>query len=101
MIYLPITLNSNDCVEHFSDSVFRVHSSSGVYDFYLNEHYQSYPVSHDVDYVPTCLDHNQFTSNVWYRNDISDIMVTFGIFLFFVGFLILLVFKSFFRGFLR
>lgn len=49
-------------------------------DFYINSHYISKNGSQNFNYnstLPTCIESSNITNNFYYRNDISDILITF------------------------
>lgn len=57
-------------------------------DYYVNSHYMSKNGTQNFNYnttLPTCIDSALVTNDFYYRNDISDILITFLIFLF-IGF---------------
>lgn len=102
MVYLPIQINSNNCAYVYDNNIIRVYATRPNYnttiqytDFFVNSHYITRTGSTTFGQFSTinydCLNATDFTSNIWYRNDIADISITFG-----VWFSIIILFISFF-----
>lgn len=86
-IYLPDTINNNQCVVVQSEGHLRVYSSrpNGTQqnvtynDYYLRENYLKSSGSTTWNQYTTqnCLDNNQFTTDYWYRPDIWQSLICF------------------------
>lgn len=106
-IYLPITLNNQNCVEIRDKDTIRVWErqpyQNGTFnytDYYINSHYlEKAGTSTFSQYstIPICVDHSTITNDYFYRNDIADICITFTILCIFVFLIPLKVFMRFFR----
>jgi len=87
MIYLPIDIYDNYCAYWYDNNTIRVfyqkpiteRTSYDYIDFFTDNHYYSktgsqyiYSVS-DLD----CISKDNFTSDIYYRNDITDILICF------------------------
>lgn len=110
-IYLPVeNVSDFKCYSVYNSDIIRayknqpqINSSSDYVDFYINSHYLekegrqiwgSY-----TEYLPTCLANNSITNDFYYRNDLSDILLSFIIIVIFcIYFPILLFSKCFKRG---
>lgn len=91
-VFLP-SYNSNNCAFIYSSDIIRVldsqptHNSNINYtDYYIKSSYISN--RGQVNYgqystLPTCINSNNITNNVFYRNDIDKILVIFLILLIF------------------
>lgn len=112
MVYLPIQINSNNCAYVYDSNIIRVYDSRPTYnttiqytDFFINSHYLTRSGSTSFGQYQTlnydCIAHTDFTTNIWYRIDISDISITFGVWfaiiILFIGFFC----KTFRRGLFR
>lgn len=90
MIYVP-DYSSNNCAYIVNsdiirkyDSTPRLNSTISYNDYYIKSGYiynRSYTSFGQYSTLPTCIDSSRITTNVFYRNDISDIMITFFILL--------------------
>lgn len=70
-------------------------------DYYINSSYLYQDGSQTFSRystIPVCLDSNNLTTDVYYRNDIDKIMVTFIILIGIVVFVFWLCLKALFRG---
>lgn len=70
-------------------------------EYYVNSHYLYKNGSTqfgNYNYNVNCLDNSVLTNKYMYRNDISDILLTFVLFIGFVIFMVGMPLKSFFRG---
>lgn len=73
-------------------------------DYYINSHYlyqdgtQSFG-NYTSTYLPVCLNSENLTDSVYYRNDISDILIVFIIMCIFCFYIPLKVFMRLFRRF--
>lgn len=75
-------------------------SSVAYTDYYVNSHYMSKSgIQQFSNYsqIPTCLNSNDITSNIYYRNDLPDILIVFTIFCIFCFVLPLKIFVRLFR----
>ena len=86
MIYVPNYTNSNCVVIRDKDTI-RVYDSQPTYnsnnyftDYYINSNYlfnNGYQQFNQYSTLPTCINHNLLTTNVYYRNDFDKIMIIF------------------------
>lgn len=105
MVYVPV-YNNNNCAYVYDASRIRVYSSRPqsnttitYRDYYFNSHYLYYDGStsfSNYSTIPTCLANDEVSTNIWYRNDLPDIMIVLFIILF-IGYFII---KKIVRGFL-
>lgn len=88
MIYVP-QFNNNSCIVITNSDTIRVYEFQPYYnsnvpykDYYIKSNYIfNSNVAYFSNYstLPTCQDNSRFTTNVYYRNDLSEIMVIFAI----------------------
>ena len=110
-VYLPID-NVNDfaCYSVLDKDTIRAYSSrpqintsSNYVDFYINSHYlekegtQTWG-SH-VAYLPECISSDAITTDFYYRNDMSQILIMFIILCIFIFYIPIKVFLRLFRRF--
>lgn len=106
LTYLPIVLNEQEnCVVFVSHDIVRVYdnipsigSSSSYTDYYITDHYTSISGVDNISESIICSSLDNFTNNVFYRFDISDILVSFACIFFVSIFMIYFALKCFFRG---
>ena len=89
-IYLP-EYSANNCAYIQSEGVIRVYenrpTTQGNYNyieyFYDSNYYSRYGVQSFSNYstYPTCISSNDITTNIYYRNDLMEILLYFGSFL--------------------
>ena len=90
-VYLPV-YDTNNCAYIQSSDVIRVYdtrptnnSTVGYRDYFINSNYiynvgsQSFG---SYSTIPQCISQDRITTDVFYRNDIADIMIIFIIFAF-------------------
>ena len=109
MLYLPSTNYS--CVYVRGQGVVRAYIQAPNYnttcqyrDYYIDSHYtyaDGEQTFSQYSSLPVCLSSNDITDKYMYRNDISDILLTFVLFVGIIWFLISKLVKTFFRGFKR
>lgn len=108
MIYVPDKENY-ECFVVRSDEVIRAYENIprnntevNYRDYYYNSNYlyndgiQSFS---QYTTLPTCLDNNNVTTNVYYRNDFANILIIFMIMSIFCFYLPLKIFMRLFRRF--
>lgn len=106
-IYLPSITNQN-CVEVRDKDTIRVWEQRpqqnqqwyNYTDYYINSHYLTKNGSQQFSQyssIPTCVDHSAISDDYFYRNDITDILITFTIIVFFVVLIPLKIFMRLFR----
>lgn len=111
MIYVPEDYNnSNYCVYMQSNSVLRVYTARPTYnstityrDFMVDNHYlyrDGVTSFSQYSTLPTCLAQDQLTSFWGYRTDLADILLSLGIIVVFLYFVLSRPFKLLFRGWL-
>lgn len=87
-IYLPETINQDQCVVVQSEGHIRVYDSRpngytqnnvSYRDYYLRENYlmSSNTTNFNTYTSLNCLDYNQFTNDYWYRPDIWQSLLCF------------------------
>lgn len=87
MIYVPNDTNYDSCYVVRDKDTIRAYSSIPTQnsnvpykDYYVNSHYMfSYGSQNFSQYsiIPTCESSSNITSNVYYRNDLADILICF------------------------
>lgn len=92
-IYLPAYTNNNCIVVRDKDTI-RVYDSQPQYntnvnytDYYINSHYLTNTGTANYgnySSLPTCRNQNEFTKEVFYRNDFDSILIIFTIMSFFI-----------------
>lgn len=106
-IYLP-SITNNNCVEVRDKDTIRVweqrpQQNNQYYnytDYYINSHYLTKNGSQQFNQystIPTCVDHSAISNDYFYRNDITDILITFTIIMLFVVLIPLKIFMRLFR----
>lgn len=105
MVYIP-TYNNGNCVVVSNADTIRVYdhqptnnTQTNYIDYYVNSHYLSNTGSTSYNYGVTCLASNQISTNWIYRNDLSDILLSFVCIALIIYLPIKLLFKKFFRRF--
>lgn len=90
MIYVP-EYNNSYCAFIYNSDIIRVYNDKPSHNTTIS--YKDYYIKSSYIYntgsttfssystLPTCISNDRITTNVMYRNDISDIMVTFFILL--------------------
>lgn len=88
MTYVPSFTDSSCIVISNSDTI-RVYNTTPTYnsdvnytDYYINSNYiYNVGIAHFSQYstLPQCQDNSRFTTEVYYRNDFSEIMIIFTI----------------------
>lgn len=86
MIYVP-SYTSNNCIVIRDKDTIRVYDSQPTYnstnyftDYFINSNYlfnNGYQTFNQYSTLPTCVNQNLLTTNVFYRNDIDKILVIF------------------------
>lgn len=105
-IYLPIDdFSSYSCYEIRDMNTIRAYITTPVYnstvdytDFYINSHYLSksgIANFNNFSILPTCVNVDTFTHDVFYRNDLPDILLCFIIIVMFVSYFPLKLLKLF------
>ena len=89
-IYIP-SYENNNCAYIYNSDVIRVYSSTPQYnttvtyiDYYIKSSYISNAGSTsfgNYSNLPTCISSSNITTDVWYRNDLPDILIIFFILL--------------------
>lgn len=85
-IYVPYdTITDYQCYVVYDKDTIRAYNSSPQYnttsnytDFFINSHYisrQGQQTWNQYSNLPSCIDTNNITNNVFYRNDFNDILV--------------------------
>lgn len=110
-IYLPInSVDDFTCYVVFDSNIIRAYKEpliigDNVYiDFYINSHYLEKEgiqnISSTIE-MPVCMNSDLITTNYYYRNDISHILVIFFILLLILFVFPYLVFRRFFGKWLK
>lgn len=106
-IYLP-SITNNNCVEVRDKDTIRVWEQRpqqnnqwySYTDYFINSHYLTKNGSQQFNQystIPTCVDHSAISNDYFYRNDITDILITFTIIMLFVVLIPLKIFMRLFR----
>ena len=106
-IFLPNTVNSNNCAYIYNNDVIRVYDYRGTNtyinytDYYINNHYitntgTSY-IGQNFNY--NCISTDKFTTDIYYRNDMVDILIYFIILCIVCFYLPLKIILRFFKRF--
>lgn len=109
-IYLPISdfsnfacysVNDKDTIRAYK-TMPQQNSSSDYVDFYINSHYLTKTGNQTwgnyYTNLPICLNTSQLTNAYFYRNDISDICITYCSIFFITICVVGFVIKCFFKG---
>ena len=107
MIYVPNYELSN-CAYIYNNNTIRVYDSVPIQgrtidytDYYYNSHYMSVhgtTTFNNYSTLPTCIDDDNITTNIYYRNDITDILICFTIIVGFIWLLLSLLIKKLLKG---
>lgn len=89
MMYVP-DLENYTCVSVIDKDTVRAYtvypvldSTVSYRDYYVNSHYMYKDGSEYIESVPDCMGFNTVSDDIYYRNDLSDILVIF-IIMFFI-----------------
>lgn len=106
MIYVP-EYSTGNCAYVRDTNTIRVYSTTPTYnstvsyrDYYINSHYLYTDGSQtfgNYATIPICLSSSNITTDFYYRNDFTDILVMFSIFCLFGIYIPLKVFTRIFR----
>lgn len=90
MIYVP-EYNNGNCAYIYNSDIIRVYNSTPSHnttisykDYYIKSNYiynNGTTTFSNYSTLPTCINSNRITTDVWYRNDIDSILVIFFILL--------------------
>lgn len=109
MIYVPNYVDTN-CAYIYNSDIIRVYDSVPQADTSVN--YKDYFVNFDYNYnegtttfsqfstLPVCISSDRITTDVYYRNDISQIFIIFSVLVVFVLLLPLKIFSRLFRRYI-
>lgn len=107
MIYVPV-YNTNNCAYVYDANRVRVYNSRPQYnttityrDYYFNSHYvytDGSTTFSNYSTLPTCLVDSEVSTNIWYRNDLSDILIILFIILFIGYFIVRKCIRALFWG---
>lgn len=110
-VYLPIdnvndfacySVLDKDTIRAFS-SMPQINTSSNYVDFYINSHYLEKEGTQTwgsyVQYLPECISSDAITTDFYYRNDMSQILIMFIILCIFIFYIPIKVFLRLFRRF--
>lgn len=106
-IYLPNYTNNNCIVVRDKDTI-RVYDNQpqqnnqyyNYTDYYINSHYLTNTGSQQFNQystLPVCRNHNEFTKEVFYRNDFDSILIIFLIMCIFIFLIPTKIFMRLFR----
>lgn len=107
LIYLPQELNNNNCVtlQNLNNNYIRVYATTptpnsnvNYIDYFINSHYIERTGTQTFGNYMTnvvCENHNKFTSDFWYRNDLFDIMGVYFIIIFIITYILTRHLKAF------
>ena len=101
MIYVP-EVNNNYCYVIHDSNTIRAYKTTNLnenneyIDYYLNSHYIENEGTEIIESTPNCI--NNITNEIWYRNDLKDILIIFSIMIIFIiGIPIKILFRLFKR----
>lgn len=104
MIYVPIeNISSNTCVEVLDTNILRYYHTTLVdhdndyTDYNSSNHYSSYSSSIYLTSQPQCINYEDLTNQVYYRNDLSHILVCFFIMAIVIFYIPYKLFMRFYR----
>lgn len=109
MIYLPKTdypcyvIRDKDTIRAYHTTP-TTNSTINYTDYYINSHYlenNGNQTFSQYTSLPTCIDKSLITDLPYYRNDISDILITFTFMLLAIGIPLYIALKGLFRGWFR
>lgn len=103
MIYLPVDdFSSFYCYSVLDKDTIRAYNNDPILnqnisytDFFINSHYLTKTGSELIQSVPVCINNDLLTNDVYYRNDLPDILIIFliiSIFAFYIPFRVVLRF---------
>lgn len=107
MIFLPEEITSNKCVVVRDSNTIRVYQSMpqtnrtiNYNDYYVNSHYFDIRGSQTFNNIVnfTCDNYHTFTTDFYYRNDISDILLTFLLISIIIFGIPIYIYKKLFKG---
>lgn len=103
MVYVP-SYNNNNCVVIYNADTIRVYdrvptnnTPTNYTDYYINSHYISNRGSVTYNYNVNCINNDDITTNWIYRNDLSDILLSFILICIIIFYPVSLIFRKFFR----
>lgn len=103
MLYVPIDNFNNVCVEKLNTDIIRVYDSVNINqennytDYNTSNHYNSYTSSIVLTSQPTCINSDELTNDIYYRNDLSHILVIFFIMAFIIFYIPYKLIMRFYR----
>lgn len=104
MIYVPLNeINSNTCVEILDTNILRYYHTTSLNanndytDFNSSNHYSSYSSTIYLSSQPSCVNYEDLTNQVYYRNDLSHILVIFFIMAIVIFYIPYKLFMRFYR----
>ena len=104
MFYSPISLeNNNKCYEFQDTNILRIYDTinlnqnNNFTDYNTSNHYMSKQGSEFLEIEPTCLNHDLFSHDFYYRNDLSHILIIFIIMCIFIFYIPFKVIQRFYR----
>lgn len=103
MIYSPVAIDNNKCFEYQDTVILRVYDTININqvnnytDYNTGNHYSSKKGSVLLTDSPVCINHEDLTTDFYYRNDISHILVVFLIICIFVFYIPYKIFLRFYR----
>ena len=101
--YSPIDLPNNKCYEYQDTYILRIYDSININqennftDYNTANHYQSKSGSIFLENEPVCMSHEYLSHELYYRNDLSHILVIFLILAIFIIYLPIKIFSKFFK----
>lgn len=93
-------INNNNTIRVYETQP-RNNATINYTDYYFNSHYyynRGYTTFSNYSTLPTCLYDSDITTDYYYRNDFSDILLIFAIIVFFCWYMLSLLIKKLLKG---
>ena len=103
MIYVPIENLDNVCIKKLDTNILRYYKTTNInqdndyIDYNSANHYNTYEGKEYLDTIPTCIDRQDLTNDIYYRNDLAHILILFIIFSFVIFYIPYKIFLRFYR----
>ena len=104
MIYVPLdSINNSTCVVVEDTNIIRYYhttqvNSDNIYtDYNTSNHYSSYTSTEYLTQAPHCIATEDLTNDIYYRNDLSHILVCFFIMAIVIFYIPYKIFMRFYR----
>lgn len=112
MIYVKVSnIDDYACYTIYNENIIRayvqtpqINRTTDYTDFFINSHYLSregQTTWGSYSTYPNCINKDQLTNEFWYRNDLSDILISFMIMSIFIVYLPFKIFSRLFGRWLK